>query len=67
VDAFVLTLKPADVAGIKAFWAGGQRGVPPEFDGPMLAIGRTHLNRILQTPEKRAMRHRFTAAVKAMP
>lgn len=42
-----------------------QRTVPPEFDGKLLAIGRTSIGRDLTITEKRESRRRFIAAVKA--
>ena len=64
VDAFVASLKPSDIAGIKAFWAAGQRGVPPEFDGRLIATGGGAMKRLLDREEMRAMRARFTASVR---
>lgn len=64
-DALAAGLSPADIAGIKAYWASHQRGVPAEFDGRLIAIGRSAIGRDLVTPEKRYMRARFSAAVRA--
>jgi hypothetical protein len=56
----------SDVTNLKAYWAT-QRGIPPEFDGKLLATCRSVLARDLSFPEKRLLRTKFTDAVKARP
>ncbi|MCH8999833.1 MAG: NYN domain-containing protein [Proteobacteria bacterium] len=59
----VASLNEADIKGIQAFWAT-QRGVPPEFDGRLLAGGRAKIGRDLDTLEKRRMRTKFNESVR---
>lgn len=56
-------LLPSDVDGIKAFWATGERGIPREFDGRLLARCREVSGRDLAPQEKRQVRSRFAAMV----
>ena len=64
VTELVATLTEGDIASIDTYWKG-QRGVPLEFDGKLLARGRVALGRDLDTSEKRRVRVLFTAAVRA--
>ena len=64
VAALLSTLTPGDIASIDTYWKG-QRGVPVEFDGKLLARGRAALGRDLDTSEKRLMRTLFSTAVRA--
>lgn len=66
-DSLVGSLTPGDIADIKVFWSTNQVGVPHEFDGKLIATGRTALGRDLTTSERRYVRTRFSAAVRAMP
>ncbi len=40
-DTFAAELDAAEVAQLKHFWVGGGYGVPREFDGKLIAGGRT--------------------------
>jgi NYN domain len=65
-DQLVRTLLATDVAAIKSYWVAQQRGVPSEFDGKLIASGRTAMGRDLTHDEKRYMRKRFSTAVQSM-
>lgn len=67
VDGFFAGLTPADISGIKAYWAASNRGIPQEFDGKLLATARNILHRDLTTDEKRSSRRRLSEAVRAVP
>ncbi len=66
-DSLLTSLTASDVADIKVFWGNNQMGVPHEFDGKLIATGRTSLGRDLSSTERQYVRKRFIAAVKAMP
>jgi hypothetical protein len=59
------TLNIDEIASLKSFWRTN-RSVPREFDGKLLAHSRTQLRRDLDTGEKRYVRGKFSAAIKAM-
>jgi len=52
---------------LKALWSSGTFGIPPEFDGKLLAKGREAAQRELTLPERKQLRARFKDAVKAKP
>jgi uncharacterized LabA/DUF88 family protein len=62
--AFAGTLNEGDVKSLLGYWAT-EKGVPPEFDGRLLAKGRAGINRDLDVSEKRFMRTRFQDAVRS--
>lgn len=64
IDAFVATLSEGDIKSLIAYWATS-KGVPPEFDGRLLAKSRTELARDLDNDEKRFARSKFSDAVRA--
>jgi len=66
VSALVGSLTTSDVVGIRAFW-GNQRGIPPEFDGKLLARSRAEIGRTLDDQEKGYCRSRFVTLTKALP
>jgi uncharacterized LabA/DUF88 family protein len=53
-----------DIRDIQAFWAT-QNGVPPEFDGKLLARSRAEIGRDLDPSEKRYVRASFKNAINA--
>lgn len=59
----VASLNDVDIKGVQAYWET-QRGVPPEFDGKLLAQGRAKIGRDLDTFEKRQMRTKFNESVR---
>lgn len=67
VDGFFTTLNATDIAGIKAYWAARNPGIPREFDGKLLATARAELGHDLSENEKRSARSRLTVSVKAAP
>jgi hypothetical protein len=60
---FTDTLAEGDIKSLLAYWST-QRGVPPEFDGRLLAKSRAELGRDLDMDEKRFVRVQFSDAVK---
>ena len=52
-------LEPTDLMAIAAYWAEGNRGVPPDIDRRLLGICRDVLGRVLEASEKRHMRAEF--------
>ena len=56
-------LVDGDIKSLMSYW-GTQRGVPPEFDGRLLAKSRAAIGRDLDMSEKRFARIEFTDAVK---
>ena len=65
VAALAGSLDSNDVTALKAYWSNA-RGVPREFDGKLLARGRSQVNHDLDAEEKRYIRAKFTATVQAM-
>jgi hypothetical protein len=69
VDTVVATLagslNSSEVTALKAYWTNA-RGVPNEFDGKLLARGRSQLGRDLGADEKRYIRSTFTSTIQAM-
>lgn len=63
VKAFAAQLSEGDVKSLFAYWST-QRGVPPEFDGRLLAKSRAEIGRDLDAVEKRFVRAEFADAVK---
>lgn len=63
VEAVCAALKDSEVADLKAHWEA-QSGVPPEFDGKLIARGRDALGRILDHGEKATMRSLFKRKVR---
>lgn len=57
-------LTEGDVKSLLAYWST-QRGVPPEFDGRLLARSRAEIGRDLNADEKRFARAKFSDAVRA--
>lgn len=62
VGDFVGTLQPADLVAVDVFWKDN-RGVPPEFDGKMLAKVAEKLERRLTKDEMRSIRATFRSEV----
>ncbi|MCG2628850.1 NYN domain-containing protein [Bradyrhizobium sp. WYCCWR 13023] len=62
--AMVDTLEGHQLKGIHVYWET-ERGVPPEFDGKLLARCRDELGRDLIHREKRDARNAFSSAVRA--
>ena len=60
--AFVAELQQADLLAIQAFWKQ-DRGVPPEFDGKLLAKAAEQIERRLDRTEMRELRANFRAQV----
>jgi hypothetical protein len=60
---FADSLVEGDVKSLIAYW-GTQRGVPPEFDGRLLAKSRVEIGRNLDMDEKRFARVKFIDAVR---
>ncbi len=63
-SCFADTISDADVKSLIAYWAT-QRGVPPEFDGKLLARSRSDLGRDLDEIEKRFLRRKFADSVRS--
>jgi hypothetical protein len=61
---YAALVEAGDVANLVAYWTT-QKGVPPEFDGKLLARSRAELGRDLEATEKRFVRLKFTDLVKA--
>jgi uncharacterized LabA/DUF88 family protein len=49
---------------LKTLWQA-QFGIPPEYDGKLLALGKIAIGRDLTLPERRLMRAKFKATVQA--
>lgn len=62
--AMVRVLEDHEIKGVYVYWET-ERGVPPEFDGKLLAKCRDDLGRDLDQREKREARNAFASAVKA--
>jgi hypothetical protein len=60
---FVDELSDGDMKSLLSYWTS-QRGIPPEFDGRLLARCRSTLERDLDTVEKKFARAEFTDAVR---
>jgi uncharacterized LabA/DUF88 family protein len=58
------SLDSTTTIGLKSLWQS-QFGVPPEYDGKLLAIGRAAVGRDLSLPERKLMRARFKATVQS--
>jgi len=58
------TVLPEQLGAIRAFQRV-QRGVPPEYDGRLLAMARAKLGRDLVASEKRSIRQQFSRLVTA--
>jgi uncharacterized LabA/DUF88 family protein len=63
-ETLAKALNEADVKGLAAYWTT-QRGLPPEFDGKLLALSREAINRDLDLRERRFARAEFTSAVES--
>jgi hypothetical protein len=61
---FASTLTDGDIKSLIAHWTT-QKGVPPEFDGRLLAKTRAEIGRDLDIDEKRFARMKFSDAVRA--
>jgi uncharacterized LabA/DUF88 family protein len=61
---FAVVIDDADVKSLVEYW-GTQKGVPPEFDGKLLAKSRAEIGRDLNAEEKRFSRRKFIDAVRA--
>jgi uncharacterized LabA/DUF88 family protein len=61
---FANNLADGDVKSLISHWTT-QRGVPPEFDGRLLARSRAEIGRDLDMTERRFARDQFANAVKA--
>jgi len=61
---FADSLTDGDLKSLLSYWMT-QRGVPPEFDGRLLAKSRAEIGRDLDMDEKRFARLQFTDFVKA--
>lgn len=55
----------SDIGKLMTYWET-QRGIPPEFDGRLLARNRAELGRDLEMAEKRLARSKFSDAVRAI-
>lgn len=64
VRGFADSLTDGDLKSLLSYWMT-QRGVPPEFDGRLLAKSRAEIGRDLDMDEKRFARLQFTDFVKA--
>jgi uncharacterized LabA/DUF88 family protein len=64
VQTFAGALTDGDIKSLLTFWST-HKGVPPEFDGRLLARCRTEIGRDLSSNEKRLARERFSDAVRA--
>ncbi|TAH69215.1 MAG: NYN domain-containing protein [Rhodopseudomonas palustris] len=64
-EGFAASLTVGDTMGLIGYWAS-QKGVPPEFDGRLLAKGRAEVGRDLNVTEKRLIRTWFQDAVGAL-
>jgi uncharacterized LabA/DUF88 family protein len=62
--ALAVTLDEDQIKGVHTYWAS-DRGVPPEFDGKLLAKCRDEIGRDLAHKERREARDAFAIAVKA--
>jgi hypothetical protein len=60
----VASIDKAGIAGVHTFWQTS-RGVPPEFDGRLLALCRTELGRDLSLSERKQARTCFGEAIKS--
>lgn len=60
--SFVADLQEADLQAIEIFWKDN-RGVPPEFDGRLLAQTAEKISRRLEKAEMRVLRSRFREEV----
>jgi uncharacterized LabA/DUF88 family protein len=63
-QGFAEQLTDGDIRSLVAYWSL-KRGIPPEFDGRLLAKCRAAVGRDLDHPQKRYSRMHFTDAVKA--
>jgi uncharacterized LabA/DUF88 family protein len=63
-ETFANSLADGDVKSLIAYWTT-QRGVPPEFDGRLLAKSRAEIGRNLGIDEKRFVRIKFSDAIRA--
>lgn len=61
---FADSLVDGDLKSLNSYWMT-QRGVPPEFDGRLLAKSRAAIGRDLDIDERRFVRLQFTDAVKS--
>jgi hypothetical protein len=61
---FSANLVEGDIKSLMAYWTT-QKGVPPEFDGRLLAKSRTEIGRDLDMDEKRFVRIEFSNAVQS--
>ncbi|WP_434729513.1 NYN domain-containing protein [Rhizobium binae] len=61
-SSFVAGLQEADLQAIEIFWKDN-RGVPPEFDGKLLAQTAEKVGRRLEKPEMQELRSRFREEV----
>lgn len=57
-------MNSSDVGHLEVFWRS-QRGLPPEIDGKLIARCGAELGTNLDSTQKRDVRARFTAAIKA--
>lgn len=64
VTTFVSSLEAADFSSLAAFWKDN-RGLPPEFDGKLLALLGSKLGRRLERDEMREARATFQKQVHA--
>jgi uncharacterized LabA/DUF88 family protein len=64
VENFVESLQESDLEGLEAYWKSA-RGLPPELDKRLLPHGRAVIGRDLSVTEKRFVRSRVQALVKA--
>jgi len=64
VDAYAGILLDTEVSKLKAHWSG-VFGIPPEYDGKLIAKCRAEIGRDLALDERRHARARFKATVSA--
>lgn len=64
ISQMVDSLDSTDIGHLDIFWQS-QAGLPPEIDGRLIARCRSEIGRDLDVPQKRDVRKRFAAAVKA--
>lgn len=65
-EGLASSLDSTTVLSLKAYWTS-KLGIPPEFDGKLLARGRAAIGRDLTPDEKKQIRSKFKAVVSAGP
>lgn len=65
-EAFAKGLNSSDLSALTSY-RSNQRGVPPEYDGKLLALARAKLGRTLENDEKRHLRASFLKSAPKPP